>query len=148
MNEDKTILLYYELEDSLQSRTSKNLRVRKVLDILDSDEGLEDALFKVLSKRKDKSKELDVNLPLCCLNAMSKLNLSQKKWDDFRFWLIDMINRGVDLSNLPSRMALSKEVLKLVPPGVVSSETEAYVPLEDSLHHTGQCFLERYVFLT
>ena len=145
MHEDKTILLYYELEDSLQSRTSKNLRVRKVLDILDSDEGLEDALFKVLSKRKDKSKEQDVNLPL---NVMSKLNLSNTKWDDLRFWLIDMMNRGVDLSNLPSRMALSKEVLKLVPPGVVSSETEAYVPLEDSLHHTGQRFLDRYVFLT
>ena len=115
---------------------------------MDSDEGLEDALFKVLSKRKDKSKEQDVNLPLCCLNAMSKLNLSQTKWVDFRFWNIDMINCGVDLSNLPSRKALSKEVLKLVPPGVVSSETEAYVPLEDSLHHTGQRFLERYVFLT
>ena len=85
MHEDKTILLYYELEDSLQSRTSKNLRVRKVLDILDSDEGLEDALFKVLSKRKDKSKEQDVNLPLCCLNVMSKLNLSNTKWDDLRF---------------------------------------------------------------
>ena len=148
MHEDKTILFHYELEDSLQSRTSKNLKVRKVLDILDSDEGLEDALFKVLSKRKDNSKEQDVNLPLCCLNVMSKLNLSNTKWDDIRFWLIDMINCGVDLSNLPSRMALSKEVLKLVPPGVVSSETEAYVPLEDSLHHTGQRFLERYVFLT
>ena len=119
------------------------MRMKKVLDILDRDKGLEDSLFKVLSKRKELSLQSDVNINLCCLNVISTLNLSHNKWDDLRFWIIDMVSQGVDFTNIPTREVLRKEVEKPSPPGVVSSEIKAYISLQDSLHHTGRHFLER-----
>jgi hypothetical protein len=134
---------------NLQSRTSKIRRINDAIANIDNDEGIENEIVDNLRKRKKSAEgetKEEVDVGVCCLNAMSILGLSETKFDDLRWWLKDMIRRGVDLSNLPNSDILRKTTMKeMIPPDMESGETGASFPLQSALHHTGHRFLERSV---
>ena len=128
-------------------RSTKHRRVKNVVEILDEDPGLEDAVTKRLKSRKE-SENADDNVSqefkLAVLSLMKTLNLSEKKLDDLRYWIQDMLRRGMDLSKMPHYHNLRRTTIQeMIPDGFSSSSTGATIPVISALHHTAKRFLLR-----
>ena len=83
--------------NSLQSKTSKARRLNEVLKDVEEDDGIEKPLLeKLLMRNEQQQPKPKIDEELCCLNVISTLNISLQKWDDLRFWLTDVISRGMD----------------------------------------------------
>ena len=126
-------------------RSTKHRRVKNVVEILDEDPGLEDAVMKRLKSRKE-SENADDNVSqefkLAVLSLMKTLNLSEKKLDDLRYWIQDMLRRGMDLSKMPHYHNLRRTTIQeMIPDGFSSSSTGATIPVISALHHTAKRFL-------
>ena len=75
-------------------------------------------------------------IKLCCLYLMKTLSLSDTKYDDLRWWIMDVQKRGFSLSTMPASTTLKAKVNKeMVPPNMRSSETGAEFELKDTLFH-------------
>ena len=66
---------------------------------LDEDPGLEEALVNRL-KSRNPDDDVSEEFKLAVLSLMKTLNLSEKKLDDLRYWIQDMLRRGMDLSKI------------------------------------------------
>ena len=61
---------------------------------------------------------------------MKTLHLSERKLDDLRFWIRDMLKRGMDLSRIPDFSNLRKTTIKeMIPDGLKSCDTGAHIPV-------------------
>ena len=130
--------------DELTSRSSKRARVMNVVGMLESDSGLEEKVLKELETRQGGVKS-EEDFELACLALIKTLGISNRKYDDLRFWVQDMIRRQKDLSLMPtSRLLMEKVQAEMVPPNMTTSQTGASFPLVDALHHTGERFLLRF----
>ena len=135
----------------LKCEKSKKIRVQDVVHEMAKDEGIEDAILAELKARKDSSNQdnrKEYRIKLFCMILMKTLNISQFKFDDFRWWLKNMIQvEGLtleDLLNLPCEKTLRNTIMKdMIPPGMKTSETGASFPLETAFHHTMKRFLLR-----
>ena len=129
----------------LKDTRSKKARLGNVLKIVEGDDGLGQEVFKHF--KREESEKTDgggEDFKLCCLNLMKTLRLSDTKYDDLRWWIMDILERGFSLSAMPASNTLKAKVLKeMVPPNMCSSATGAEFQLNDVLFHTGRRFLER-----
>ena len=125
----------------------KKARVENVVQMLRSDDGLEGGVFDRLKEEMEVSTDKKVSIEewkLSCLNLMKILKLSDKKYDDLRFWILDVMRRGFSLASMPTSRALKEKVNReMIPPDMKSSATGAKFELQDALFHTGRRFLER-----
>ena len=131
--------------EELTSKSSKRARVMNVVEMLQSDIGLEEKVLEKLETRKagEKSEE---DFEMSCLAVMKILGISNHKYDDLRFWILDMLRRNMDLSSMPtSKQLMEKVQAEMVPPNLTTSEIGASIPLVDALHHTGERFLLRLI---
>ena len=134
----------------LKSKKQKKARLNDIMEIIKEDVGIEDEVLEELKTAKgdliDKrqKEEKEEEFKMACLNAMKTLALSDTKYDDLRFWLFDMIQRGFNLLEMPASKTLKAKVRKeMIPRDMRSSETGAEFDISDALFHTGQRFLER-----
>ena len=129
--------------EELTSRTSKRERVKNVVEMLESDIGLEDKVFEKLETRKEgKSDDFD----MACLAVMKTLGISNHKYDDLRFWVQDMLRRNMDLSLMPTSRQLMEQVqAEMVPPNMTCSSTGASIPLVDAVYHHGERIVIRFI---
>ena len=119
---------------------TQNKRVQSVVQELEKDPGLEEA---VLDSLKERKKSEDCNdgaseeFKLAVLSLMKTLNLSEKKLDDLRFWIQDMLRRGMDLSKIPHFKKLRETTIQeMLPDRFSSSTTGATIPIISHLHLT------------
>ena len=126
---------------------TQNKRVQSVVQELEKDPGLEEA---VLDSLKERKKSEDCNdgaseeFKLAVLSLMKTLNLSEKKLDDLRFWIQDMLRRGMDLSKIPHFKKLRETTIQeMLPDRFSSSTTGATIPIISHLHLTVRRFLLR-----
>ena len=133
--------------EDLKSRTSKKSRVDNIIKVIKEDVGLDKVVVDQLKETKedhDDSSEDEEAFKLCCLNLMKTVSLSETKYDDLRWWILDIIKRGFNLSKMPGSKGLRKKVKKeMVPPDMSTSETGAEFDISAALFHTGKRFLER-----
>ena len=134
--------------NELKSAEIKKARLANVADIIKADAGLEEEVFHHMKLEREASEEKrskhEEDFKLCCLNLMKTLRLSETKYDDLRWWIKDVLERGYSLSHMPASTTLKAKVNKeMVPPNMSSSETGAEFELTQSLFHTGRRFLER-----
>lgn len=134
--------------NELKSAEIKKARLANVVDIIKADAGLEEEVFHHMKREREASEEKrskhEEDFKLCCLNLMKTLRLSETKYDDLRWWIKDVLERGYSLSHMPASTTLKAKVNKeMVPPNMSSSETGAEFELTQSLFHTGRRFLER-----
>ena len=81
---------------------------------------------------------------LAVLSLMKTLHLSKRKLNDLRFWIRDMIKRGMDVSRIPDFDNLRKTTIKdMIPEGSECYNTGAYIPVVSALQRTGRRFLLR-----
>ena len=131
----------------LKSKRQKTARVNNIINIIKEDAGVEDEVVARLKMAKEDSadkSEKEEEFKMACLNAMKTLSLSDTKYDDLRFWLFDMIQRGFNLLDMPASTTLKAKVRKeMIPSDMSSSETGAEFDISVALFHTGKRFLER-----
>ena len=131
--------------EDLTSETSKNARLNNVVEMLESDIGLEQKVLEKLENRKEGKSEDEFDM--ACLGVMKTLGISNTKYDDLRFWVQDMLRRNIDLSLMPtSRQLMEKVQAEMVPPNMTCSSTGASFPLVDAVHHTGRRFMLRFFY--
>ena len=120
-------------------------RVKSVIEQMEVDPGLEEAVFDTLQQRKkseDEDDEVPEEFKMAVLSLMKTLNLSARKLDDLRFWIRDMLRRGMDLTKIPPYKNLRKTTIQdMIPDGFSSSNTGASIPIISALHHTVRRFL-------
>ena len=130
--------------EDLHSR-NKRARVKNVVDMLQGDKGLEEKVMEKLETRK--RGKSDENFDIACLAVIKTLGISNKKYDDLRFWVQEMIRRNLDLSLMPtSRQLMERVQAEMVPPNMSCNSTGASIPLMDALQHTGGRFMLRLVY--
>ena len=95
--------------EELASRESRRKRVKSVIEVLESDFGLEEKVLNKLELRKGGAKN-DQDFDLACLALMKTMGISNAKYDDLRFWVKDMLQRNMDLSSMPT----SKQLIEMV----------------------------------
>ena len=125
---------------------TKSRRVKSVIQHLEEDQGLEGAVLKTLETRKESEDDDDVSeeFKLAVLSLMKTLNLSERKLDDLRYCINDMIRRGMDLSKIPTFLNLRRTTIKeMIPDGFSSSNTGAKIPVVSHLHLTARRLLIR-----
>ena len=69
-----------------------------------------------------------MELAVCALQA--DLDLSENGWMKLRFWILDLLQQGGDLSRLPTYSLLKLYKEKMVPQGLVSNAKAARVTLQ------------------
>ena len=144
-NDDETRGTKRKNFDELNSKMSKIARVKNVIEILDSDRGLEEKVLDKLEVRKMTGKSED-DFELSCLSLMKTMGISNTKYDDLRFWVRDMVRRRMDLSSMPtSKQLMEKVQSEMLPGNMKTTETGASVPLVDALYHTVERFLLRLI---
>ena len=130
--------------EDLTSRNSKKARVMNVVEMLQSDSGLEEKVLEKLEMRQGGVKS-EEDFDLACLALIKTLGISNHKYDDLRFWVQDMMRRKKDLSLMPtSRLLMEKVQAEMIPPNMITTETGASFPLVDALHHHGKRCLLRF----
>ena len=106
--------------------------VAEELENLGKDEDKQRALYLRLKKKFEGSiqedSSLDMELAVCALQA--DLDLSENGWKKLRLWILDLIQRGGDLSKLPTYNKLKIYKEKMVPQGLVSNAKDARVTLQ------------------
>ena len=107
---------------------------------LAGDQLKEKGLHDRLQKKFDDG-QLDLRMP--CLNLMNDVRLSVRDYKKVRLWIKDILQRGGNLNNMPSDEVLRDFKKDLVPEGLVATEKEARVKLQDSLDHTANRFFMR-----
>ena len=128
--------------EDLASRESRRKRVKSVIEVLESDHGLEGKVLNQLELRKEGAKG-DQDFGLACLALMKTMGISNTKYDDLRFWVQDMLRRKMDLSSMPtSKQLMEKVQAEMVPPNMTSS---ASIPFEDALNHHGKRIVLRLI---
>ena len=113
---------------------------------LEEDQGLEGAVLKTLETRKESENDDDVSeeFKLAVLSLMKTLNLSERKLDDLRYWINDMIRRGMDLSKIPTFLNLRRTTIKeMIPDGFSSSNTGTKIQVVSHLHLNARRLLIR-----
>ena len=80
---------------------------------------------------------------LSCFNAIDGMNISLNKWDFFRMWICDFIERGGDVTKLPCAKTLRIYREKMVAPGLLVSTTVARIPLQNVFKHTVERLAKR-----
>ena len=124
----------------------KKARVTKVMEVIKEDADLGEDVFEHLKMEKQDSCDKDVTseaFKICCLSLMKTLRLSDTKYNDLRWWIEDVINRGFDLASMPTARSLKKKVKEeMVPPNMETCETGAKFELQDALFHTGKRFVQ------
>ena len=128
-------------------RETKRERIKSIIEQIENDPGLEEAVMDTLQQRKkseDCDEEVSEEFKIAVLSLMKTLEISGRKLDDLRYWIKDMIRRGMDLSKIPNYHKLSQTTMKdMIPDGLSSSNTGASFPIISALHHTAQRFLLR-----
>ena len=66
------------------------MRVKNVIEMLDSDHGLEEKVLEKLELRKGGEKSYG-DFDLACLALMKTTGISNTKYDDLRFWIQDTV---------------------------------------------------------
>ena len=125
---------------------SKKKRVKSVIENIEKDPGLEEAVFETLKKRNESEDcdEVSDEFKLATLSLMKKLNLTDRKLDDLRYWIKDMMRRGMDLKNIPSyRKLRNTSIQDMIPDGFSSTSTGASIPIVSHLYHHLRRFLIR-----
>ena len=131
---------FYELS----SKTSKRARVVNVVEMIQSDIGLEEKVLKKLEPRKGEGKS-EQDFDMSCLALMKTLGISNYKYDDLRYWILDMIRKDMDFSLMPTSRKLMKKVqAEMVPPNMTTSETGASIPFTDAIYHHGERLVLRF----
>ena len=125
----------------------KKARVANVMEVIKKDAGLgEDVLQHLLMEQEDSS---DKNVTseafkMCCLSLMKTLRLSDTKYDDLRWWIEDVTQRGFDISSMPTARTLKEKVMEeMIPPNMETCETGARFALKGTLFHQGERIVER-----
>ena len=124
----------------------KKQRRSTVIHQIREDNGLEDDLFEELKVKKNSSgySGEDEAFKLACLNLMKTLGLSSTKYNDLRWWVKDVMKRGLNLSAMPTARVLKAKIAKeMVPPNMKTSEQGAHFDMVEALFHTGSRFLVR-----
>ena len=80
---------------------TKYRRVKNIVQQLDENPGVEGALLKTLKRRDSEENDVSDEFKLAVLSLMKTLHLSKRKLNDLRFWIRDMIKRGMDLLSPP-----------------------------------------------
>ena len=128
-------------------KRQKRARLDNIIKIIKDEGGIEEKLVEKIKSPEEHAgnkKEKEEEFKLACLNGMKQLGLSDTKFDDLRFWLADLIQRGFNLLEMPASTTLKAKVRKeMIPRDMRSSETGAEFDISDALFHTGQRFLER-----
>ena len=143
-----------EAKEEKRSRKRKNFdevcdktkyrRVKNIVQQLDENPGVEGALLKTLKRRDSEENDVSDESKLVVLSLMKTLHLSKRKLNDLRFWIRDMIKRGMDLSRIPDYDNLRKTTItEMIPEGFKSCNTGAHIPVVSALQHTGRRFLLR-----
>ena len=126
-------------------KLTQKKRLKSVIYQIETDPGLEEAVLDTLQQRKNSEEEDDEvteEFKMAVLSLMKTLSLSEKKLDDLRFWIRDMLRRGMDLSKITHYQKLRQTTIKdMIPDGFSSSSTGASIPIISELHHTVQRFL-------
>ena len=132
--------------DDLKSRKMKKARVDNIIKVIKADYGLEDGVvekLKMVEKDSGVAREKEEAFKMCCLNLMKTLSLSETKYDDLRWWILDVSNRGFNVSSMPASSTLRAKVKKeMVPPNMQSSETGAEFEMPTALFHHGKRLLK------
>ena len=112
--------------EKVVKKTQKN-RVKSVVEQIENDPGLEEAVLETLKERKeseDCGDETSEEFNLAVLSLMKTLCLSERKLDDLRYWIQDMQRRGMDLSKIPPFKKLRKTTIQeMLPDGFTSCTT-------------------------
>ena len=144
VKDDKETVRKRKNYEDLTSKTSKRARVKSVIDILESDVGLEQKVMEKLEVKKGGGKG-DEDFDLSCLALMKTMGISNTKYDDLRFWVQDMLRRDMDLASMPTSRQLMEKVQKeMIPPNMSTTEIGASIPLVDALYHTVRRLLPRF----
>ena len=126
-------------------KLTQKKRLKSVIYQIETDPGLEEAVLDTLQQRKNSEEEDDEvteEFKMAVLSLMKTLSLSEKKLDDLRFWIRDMLRRGMDLSKITHYQKLRQTTIKdMIPDGFSSSSTGASIPIISELHHTVQRLL-------
>ena len=122
----------------------KQARLSNVVEEIKNDDSLDEEVFKLMKKEREVGgEEKSEEFKMCCLNLMNTLGLSDRKYNDLRWWIQDAVARGFDLVSMPtSRVLMTKVKKEMVPPNKKSSENGASFDLCDTLFHTGGRLLE------
>ena len=113
-----------------------------MVEMISKDPGLKSDVTDHL--KVDKDEKANDAFKLCCLSLMKNLKLSDRKYDDLRFWVEDATRRGFSLANMPTSRSLKEKVnSEMIPPNMESSETGAKFQLEDAIFHQGERLVER-----
>ena len=122
--------------------------MRRIKQDLQFEEDLREKLDKRGRKRSREEQEerptgsfFDVFLS--CFNAIDGMNISLNKWDFFRMWICDFIERGGDVTKLPCAKTLRIYREKMVAPGLLVSTTVARIPLQNVFKHTVERLAKR-----
>ena len=118
--------------------------MKNIIQSLDENPGVEGALLETLKMLDLEENDVSDEFKLAVLSLMKTLHLSKRKLNDLRFWIRDMIKRGMDLSRIPDYDNLRKTTItEMIPEGFKSCNTGAHIPVVSALQHTGRRFLLR-----
>ena len=85
----------------------KQARLSSVVEVIKNDDGLDEEVFKLMKQEREVGgEEKCEEFKMCCLNLMNTLGLSDRKYNDLRWWIQDAVARGFDLVSMPTSRVL------------------------------------------